>query len=220
MYVKKVVECKKLKESVEIVWEVPPLGIKSKIASKRISEMNAQMKSTLEMVKILSEKYGFDYQEAVGHLEEVSKLLKEEEDKKKLKFKLPFCNEEIAGFCCAIRPNGGLYTQCMNVPNGTEKYCKTCLKNAVNGEPQHGDISDRINNPDWVSEKGKKPLRYSKIMKNIKIDDQPVSQVEVEKEEPEVEKEEQKGILERAGEKVDNKVNKEIDEEIDKIDEN
>jgi chemotaxis protein histidine kinase CheA len=180
--VKKVVECKKLKESVEIVWEVPPLGIKSKIASKRISEMNAQMKSTLEMVKILSEKYGFDYQEAVGHLEEVSKLLKEEEDKKKLKFKLPFCNEEIAGFCCAIRPNGGLYTQCMNVPHGTEKYCKTCLKNAVNGEPQHGDISDRINNPDWVSEKGKKPLRYSKIMKNIKIDDQPVSQVEVEKE--------------------------------------
>ena len=39
-------------------------------------------------------------------------------------------------------------------------------------------------------------------------------------EEPEVDKEEQKGILERAGEKVDNKVNKEIDEEIDKIDDN
>ncbi|TDN90495.1 hypothetical protein DET49_105157 [Salegentibacter sp. 24] len=41
---------------------------------------------------------------------------------------------------------------------------------------------------------------------------------EVEKEEPVVE--EEKGILERAGEKVDNKVNEEIDEEIDKIDEN
>lgn len=47
-----------------------------------------------------------------------------------------------------------------------------------------------------------------------------VKEVEVEKEEPEVDKEEQKGILERAGEKVDNKVNKEIDEEIDKIDDN
>ena len=47
-----------------------------------------------------------------------------------------------------------------------------------------------------------------------------VKEVEVEKEEPEVEKEEQKGILECAGEKVDNKVNKEIDEEIDKIDDN
>ena len=47
-----------------------------------------------------------------------------------------------------------------------------------------------------------------------------VKEVEVEKQEPEVDKEEQKGILERAGEKVDNKVNKEIDEEIDKIDDN
>ena len=144
--------------------------------------MNDQMKSVEEIVKSLSERYGFDYSEAVTHISEVSKLLKEEEEKKKLKFKLPFCNEEIGGFCSAIRPNGGLYTQCMNVPVGSDKYCKTCLKNAVEGVAQHGDISDRINNPDWVSEKGKKPLRYSKIMKNIKINDQAVSQVEVEKE--------------------------------------
>ena len=142
--------------------------------------MNHQMKSVEEIVKSLSEKYGFDYSEAVTHISEVSKLLKEEEEKKKLKFKLPFCNQEIAGFCSAIRPNGGLYTQCMNVPS--DKYCKTCLKNAVEGVPQHGDISDRINNPKWETEKGKKPLRYSKIMKNIKIDGEVVSQVSVEKE--------------------------------------
>ncbi|SKB75508.1 hypothetical protein SAMN05660776_2848 [Salegentibacter holothuriorum] len=47
-----------------------------------------------------------------------------------------------------------------------------------------------------------------------------VKEVEVQKEVPEVEEEEQKGILERAGEKVDKKVNKEINEEIDKIDDN
>ena len=41
-------------------------------------------------------------------------------------------------------------------------------------------------------------------------------EVEVEKETP-AETEERKGILERAGEKVDEEVNKEIDEEIDKI---
>ena len=144
--------------------------------------MNHQMKSVEEIVKSLSERYGFDYSEAVTHISEVSKLLKEEEEKKKLKFKLPFCNQEITGFCSAIRPNGGLYTQCMTVPIGSDKYCKTCLKNAVEGVPQHGDISDRINNPKWETEKGKKPLRYSKIMKNIKIDDEVVSQVEVEKE--------------------------------------
>ncbi|WP_289024375.1 hypothetical protein [uncultured Salegentibacter sp.] len=46
-----------------------------------------------------------------------------------------------------------------------------------------------------------------------------VKEVEVQKEAPEPE-EEQKGILERAGEKVDKKVNKEINEEIDKIDDN
>lgn len=47
-----------------------------------------------------------------------------------------------------------------------------------------------------------------------------VKEVEVQKEAPEPEEEEQKGILERAGEKVDEKVNKEINEEIDKIDDN
>ncbi len=48
-----------------------------------------------------------------------------------------------------------------------------------------------------------------------------VKEVEVEKKETATPKEEEKkGILERAGEKVDGKVNKEIDEEIDKIDDN
>jgi len=44
-----------------------------------------------------------------------------------------------------------------------------------------------------------------------------VKEVEVEREQPEEVEEERKGILERAGEKVDGKVNKEVDEEIDKI---
>ncbi|HEY9184755.1 MAG TPA: hypothetical protein VIM94_05500 [Salegentibacter sp.] len=43
-----------------------------------------------------------------------------------------------------------------------------------------------------------------------------VKEVEVEKQTPD-ETEEQKGILERTGEKVDKEVNKEIDEEIEKI---
>ena len=152
------------------------------VQMKSVQMKSLEMKSVEEIVKSLSEKYGFDYSEAVRHISEVSKLLKEEEEKKKLKFKLPFCNQEITGFCSAIRPNGGLYTQCMNVQIGADKYCKTCLKNAVEGVAQHGDISDRINNPNWETEKGKKPLRYSKIMKNIKIDGEAVSQVEVEKE--------------------------------------
>ncbi|MGY5846494.1 hypothetical protein ACW6QP_03675 [Salegentibacter sp. HM20] len=46
-----------------------------------------------------------------------------------------------------------------------------------------------------------------------------VREVEVEKKEPVVE-EERKGILERAGEKVDRKVNNEIDRKIDEIDDN
>ncbi|MDR6301967.1 hypothetical protein [Mesonia maritima] len=42
-----------------------------------------------------------------------------------------------------------------------------------------------------------------------------VREVEVEKEAPKVE--EEKGILERTGEKIDNEVDKEVNEEIDKI---
>ena len=134
------------------------------------------------MIKSLSVKYGFDYSEAISHIGEISKLEKEEKEKKQLKFKLPFCNQEITGFCTAIRPNGGLYTQCMNVPGGADKYCKTCFKNVQDEVPQHGDISNRIDNPDWVNDKGKKPVRYSKIMNKIKMNDEPVTRGDVEKE--------------------------------------
>ena len=134
------------------------------------------------IIKSLSEKYGFDYSEAITHIGEFSKLQKEEKENKQLKFKLPFCNQEITGFCTAIRPNGGLYTQCMNVPPGTDKYCKTCFKNVQDQVPQHGDISNRIDNPDWLNDKGKKAVRYSKIMNKIKLNDQPVTRVDVEKE--------------------------------------
>ena len=83
------------------------------------------------MIKSLSVKYAFDYSDAISHIGEVSRLEKEEKEKKQLKFKLPFCNQEITGFCTAIRPNGGLYTQCTNVPGGADKYCKTCFKNVL-----------------------------------------------------------------------------------------
>ena len=134
------------------------------------------------MIKSLSVKYAFDYSEAISHIGEISKLEKEEKEKKQLKFKLPFCNQEITGFCTAIRPNGGLYTQCMNVPGGADKYCKTCFKNVQDEVPQHGDISNRIDNPDWLNDKGKKAVRYSKIMNKIKLNDQPVTRGDVEKE--------------------------------------
>ena len=134
------------------------------------------------MIKSLSVKYAFDYSDAISHIGEISRLEKEEKEKKQLKFKLPFSNQEIPGFCTAIRPNGGLYTQCMNVPGGADKYCKTCFKNVHDEVPQHGDISNRIDNPDWVNDKGKKPLRYSKIMNKIKMNDEPVTRVDVEKE--------------------------------------
>lgn len=82
---------------------------------------------------------------------------------------LPFCGKSVDGWCCGVRPNGGLYTQCSNEPDGDSPYCATCQRQAAkneHGKPNGGDIGDRIAQGDeWRCPKGKAPIRLANYLK-------------------------------------------------------
>jgi hypothetical protein len=128
--------------------------------------MNKQMTEMYNAVTMLSEKFEFDVKEAISYLE-AEKVLKPKKSSKKVKIEkpnmlLPFVNV-IDGLCGAVSFDGGLYTQCKRVAK--EKYCTTCAKQAGEGKPKYGDISDRVEQGDeWRSPDGKAPVLYGKVM--------------------------------------------------------
>ena len=82
---------------------------------------------------------------------------------------LPFCGNTVEGWCSGIRPNGGLFTQCSNEPDGDSPYCGTCQRQAKknsNTLPNGGDIGDRIaKGAEWRCPKGKAPIRLANFLK-------------------------------------------------------
>ena len=86
---------------------------------------------------------------------------------------MPFTGVIDQDACFAIRPNLGLYTQCLNERVG-EKYCKTCAKHAAknaSGKPTHGDIQDRmdIGLMDFQDAKGKLVIPYINVLEKKEL---------------------------------------------------
>ena len=81
---------------------------------------------------------------------------------------LPWCGEVNAEWCCGLRPNGGLQTQCTNSKLDGGKFCKTCQNQCgknEDGKPNYGEVSDRVAaGDDYQGAKGKKPVKYSQVM--------------------------------------------------------
>ena len=151
----------------------------------------------LSSIRELSSIYGFDYDEAVAHLDldkiEISKTsttskatpTKATPSKattskatpgkakkvKKPDIELPFCGIKLEGFCSAIKKSGGLYNQCTKPTKNT--YCTICQKQAdknSTNKPNLGDISERIEQgDDWCDTTGKKPVKYAKVMAKLNI---------------------------------------------------
>lgn len=142
----------------------------------------------LSSIRELSSLYGFDYNEAVAHLNlekiEISKTSTSKpstasskpkqtkaQKQKKPDIELPFCGSKLDGFCSAIKKSYGLYNQCTKATNNT--YCTVCQKQAdknSTNKPNLGDISDRIEQGDnWSDPTGKKPVKYAKVMAKLNI---------------------------------------------------
>ena len=117
---------------------------------------------SITITSILSEKYKFDTDEAMRYLrsldviindvptstkkrsadtKKTTKATAEDADPKYPKIKyFPFCNIIYEGRCKSIRPNGGLFTQCLNTPMEGGEYCNTCK----HSKRFIGHIKDRV----------------------------------------------------------------------------
>ena len=131
-----------------------------------------------ELIRALSEKYNFDYADAMNYLnvnecKKVGKKVgKKSEDKIKNmvpKVLLPFCGVVNESWCEGVRLSHDLFIQCTNERAG-ELYCKTCEKQACansSGKPSYGNINDRRLSDVLIS--GKKVSHYGNVMERLKI---------------------------------------------------
>ena len=155
------------------------------------SKMNRALREygasvAVSVIEALSDRYGFSSAEAC---EALSITVSEKRPKSRpvsretralrtspepSSFPLPFCGEEVSGWCSGIRPNGGLFTQCSHEPDGDSPYCKTCRRQAEKNEhglPNGGDIGERIaKGEEWRCPKGKQPIRLANYLKSKKME--------------------------------------------------
>ena len=138
------------------------------------------------VIEYLSSKYGFSLEEALSSYslrvcdkrEKSTRGERESRPSSRVSTRrsalpslvpLPFCGKAVDGWCSGIRPNGGLYTQCSNEPDGDLPYCATCQRQATkngHGLPNGGDIGERIaKGDDWRCPKGKEPVRLANYLK-------------------------------------------------------
>ena len=131
------------------------------------------------IVKELSNKYGFDQEEAMNFLigqekrkDTISvKEKKEGAPSKKgraRRIPLPWLGKINTNCCRALNYNLGLYTQCENSVHDTE-YCITCCsKKEEYGEFPHGTVSDRME-ANFEGKNGKPVISYGNILEKKKI---------------------------------------------------
>ena len=135
---------------------------------------------SIKTIEKLAEIYNFDAEEAKEKVGIQVSTKKTNEKIKKIKTPsvlLPFCGEVNNDWCCGIRVNSGLYSQCtMKKITGDEgaRYCKTCFKQAEKNDtnkPNYGDIEERFSK-DYKPAKGKL-LKFSEVAakKNISRDE-------------------------------------------------
>ena len=94
----------------------------------------------------------------------------------KPKIPIPFYGIVENNWCCGIKKNHGLYTQCSKTRPGDGDYCKVCSRQAMNnanGKPNCGDIRDRQNQ--WSEKLNYKPpgmkpeIPYANVMAKLNI---------------------------------------------------
>lgn len=136
-----------------------------------------------DAIKILSEKYGFDANEATDEITFKINFAKNKElkgvegtrdgdgDAVKPNAKLiPWTGQENADWCAGILVNHQLYTQCTKARCDDNKLCGPCADQAEKngtGKPDHGMVEDRLANGlfDYMSPKtGKSAVRFSTYM--------------------------------------------------------
>ena len=96
--------------------------------------------------------------------------------RKNPKYQFHFTELLKNNWCCGIKKNHGLYTQCSKARPGDGDYCKVCSRQAMNnadGKPNCGDIRDR--QKQWSEKLNYKPpgmkqeIPYANVMAKLNI---------------------------------------------------
>jgi len=102
---------------------------------------------------------------------------KKQTQKKKPSIPIPFYGVVENSWCCGIKKNHGLYTQCPKARPENGLYCTVCLrqaKNNANGKPNCGDIRDRAevwsDKLDYKPPGMKKEIPYANVVSKLNID--------------------------------------------------
>jgi len=110
------------------------MSVAPSLHSKLVHLMNDV---SIQTVQHCANRYGFDYHEALSILGLSSQ---------KKSIPLPFAGHVFSNCCQGIKPNHGLYTQCMKPPL-SGPYCSSCKRQAdanSSGKPNAGNIHDRM----------------------------------------------------------------------------
>jgi hypothetical protein len=148
----------------------------------------AMAASTTRMVEFLASEYGFNAAEAIQRLGldsvSVTRPMKKKAAPKAPKapkekrmvpsVPLPFCGMVKEDWCCGLRLNHGLYSQCTMLKGNDTDFCKTCIKQVEKNEsnkPTYGVIQDRmaVEPMDFRDPKGKAVVCYGNVMAKLKI---------------------------------------------------
>ena len=146
---------------------------------------------TTRTVEFLASEYGFDAQDAIQRLGldsvSVSRPMKKKAEPKAPKapkvpkekrlvpsIPLPFCGVQKEDWCCGLRLNHGLYSQCTMPKCKDTDFCKTCTKQVEkneNDKPTYGTIQDRMDVApmEFRDPKGKAVVCYGNVMAKLKI---------------------------------------------------
>jgi hypothetical protein len=121
------------------------------------------MSNLSKSIKMCSDRYGFDYTEAMLMLNSDNET-----------YPLPFNKRTVSSeLCQGLSYNNGLYTQCTKVRENDE-YCKGCLKESQNDDsriPICGNIKSRLNDELMLhtDRKGRKPTQYLQVLKKLNL---------------------------------------------------
>ena len=126
------------------------------------------------------------YDNSVNELlgEKIKTKIQKTKTKKKPSIPIPFYGHVENKWCCGVKKNHGLYTQCMKARPTEGDYCKVCMRQAMNnadGKPNCGDIRDRAQQwSDKLTYKPpgmKKEIPYANVMKKLNISENDAQEV-------------------------------------------
>ena len=159
------------------------ITIQNKISQSVINQIDLASKAlALNVLKTCSEKYKFNYNDALSELEleNLSMISRTTEKKprklkvKNAKYVLPYIPDMKYTGCNALCWNNGLFTPCGGELDNMGDYCKSCATEGFaneNGIPSCGNLTRRrqMGLSEYTDLNGRNVVHYTRVLKTLKL---------------------------------------------------